>query len=114
MPCNIWHSRLIKTTALPYTQSVPAIIVETDTYRKRAERLLAKAERERLREFLAVNPATGDVIPGLGGLRKMRMYLFVLTAGTVILYSKTQKEDLTNDEKKQLRNAAEELKRVFR
>lgn len=51
----------------------PAVKIKaTDTFRERASRLLATAEREALYAFLADNPAAGDIIGGTGGVRKLR------------------------------------------
>jgi mRNA-degrading endonuclease RelE of RelBE toxin-antitoxin system len=114
-------------------EPVPVVVVETDVFRRRVERLLTDWERDTLREFLSRNPEAGVVVPGLGGIRKLRwaqqrtgkgkrggvriIYCYVLPADTVLLleiYAKTQKEDLTHEEKKKLRQAAEQLKRIFR
>ena len=76
------------------------------------------------------NPESGDVIPGCGGLRKLRtadpkrgkgkrggarlIYLYVPEARhfyMLDIYGKDEKDDLTNDEKKELRMLAAELKR---
>jgi hypothetical protein len=78
------------------------------------------------RELLA-NPARGDVIPGCGGLRKVRaanplrnsgkqggarvIYLHVAEADVIYLmdiYGKGEQEDLTASQKKTLKRLAEE------
>jgi hypothetical protein len=72
---------------------------------------------------LVEQPEAGDVIPGSGGVRKMRwaakgkgkrggariIYLYVVVASRIYLlrcYSKNAKTDLTQDEKKRLRQIA--------
>src|SRR5579864_658868 len=108
-------------------------VVETDHYLKKAGRLLSKREQEHLAAHLAENPMVHDVIPGLGGLRKARwsqasrgkgkrggvrvIYFFAFTAEVVFLldvYSKAEKEDLSNADKKELKAALEQIKHKIR
>lgn len=82
-------------------------VVETGHYLRKAGRLLSKREQDDLAAHLAENPMVHDVIPGLGGLRKVRwsqaarrkgkrggvrvIYFFALSAEVVFLldiYSK--------------------------
>lgn len=80
-----------------------------------------------LQKFLIEQPEAGDVIPGTGGLRKVRVRLaargksggaraiyLLLPARPVIvlmyLYAKSDKTDLSPAEKKVLRAAAEVIK----
>lgn len=85
------------------------------------------------REFqlwLAENPTVGDVIPGLAGLRKVRMalpgrgkrgsarvmYLLFQHADTLFLvyaYTKGDFEDLPSDKKKVIKRLVEEIKQEF-
>jgi RelE toxin of RelE / RelB toxin-antitoxin system len=48
-------------------------VVETEVYLSRAVKLLTEAEREGIVNMVAMNPQAGVVIPGMGGLRKMRI-----------------------------------------
>jgi mRNA-degrading endonuclease RelE of RelBE toxin-antitoxin system len=115
---------------MPYPSLMRAVVVETETYRARAARLLSEAEREELRAHLAERPTAHDVIPGLGGLRKARwgqpsrnkgkrggvrvIYFYALSAHLVALldvYSKEEKGDLSHADKKRLRAALEAVKR---
>ena len=50
-------------------------VVETWSYLAQAERLLSEDERSALVDTIALNPEAGVVIPGTGGLRKMRIAL---------------------------------------
>lgn len=50
-------------------------VIETEIYLRSAERLMTEAERVSVVDFLAANPLAGDVIPGTGGLRKVRVPL---------------------------------------
>ena len=44
------------------------VVVETQVFAAQAKTLgISEEERESLTEFLARNPAAGDVIPGTGG-----------------------------------------------
>jgi hypothetical protein len=46
-------------------------VIETPTYLKQAARL-TEAERAEIVSFLSNNPTAGTLIPGTGGLRKVR------------------------------------------
>ncbi|MEL6059254.1 MULTISPECIES: type II toxin-antitoxin system RelE/ParE family toxin [unclassified Methylobacterium] len=50
-------------------------VVETELYLRSAERVMSGAERHAVVDPLAVDPQTGDVIPGIGGIRKVRVPL---------------------------------------
>jgi hypothetical protein len=50
-------------------------VIETEIYLRSAERLMTEAERAAIVDFLAADPFVGDVIPGTGGLRKVRVPL---------------------------------------
>jgi hypothetical protein len=82
---------------------------------------------EALASYLIEHPDAGDVIPGSGGLRKLRweakgkgkrggariIYLYIVVAARIFLvrcYAKNVKTDLTAGEKKQLRQIAAHLK----
>ena len=47
-------------------------VVELPEYLKRAGRLLKENERERIVTYLAAHPATGAIMQGTGGIRKLR------------------------------------------
>jgi mRNA-degrading endonuclease RelE of RelBE toxin-antitoxin system len=47
--------------------------VESPTFTRQINELLTDAEYAAFQQELAANPVAGDVIPGLGGLRKIRM-----------------------------------------
>ncbi len=50
----------------------PITLAEMETYSRDADELFEIEEHERLKEFLAVHPEHGDVIPGTGGIRRLR------------------------------------------
>ena len=110
------------------------IFVETSKFSKTLDSLIEgvgleeymnlKADYE---DVLSNDPNAGDVIRGTGGLRKLRLrvkgrgkrggfrliYLYLAVKDRIILlglYEKSQKTDLTVDEKKQLKRLVEILK----
>jgi mRNA-degrading endonuclease RelE of RelBE toxin-antitoxin system len=105
--------------------------VESPTFTKQITSLISDAEYAEFQQVLAANPAAGDVIPGLDGLRKVRMaakgkgkrggarviYLLMIEPGIVYLfyvYTKGEMTDLTPDQKKRLRQSVEEIKTQFK
>ncbi len=98
----------------------PVAVAETRTFMEDAERVLSPAERVELVNYLSANPTAGDLIPGTGGVRKLRwaakgkgkrggarviyyyhsrhMPLFLLT-----VYGKGEKADLTAAERNDFR-----------
>ena len=53
----------------------PVTVVETPEFIARAKRLMAEEDREELIGHLARNPTAGDLVPGAGGIRKIRWRL---------------------------------------
>ena len=47
-------------------------VVETNRFLKDAGQLMPEGERMELIAFVAMNPESGDLIPGAGGVRKLR------------------------------------------
>jgi hypothetical protein len=50
----------------------PVTVVETPEFIRRIDKLMDDGERAALILYLAENPTAGDLIPGTGGLRKLR------------------------------------------
>lgn len=50
----------------------PITLAEMETYARDADVVFKIEEHERLKEFLAMHPEHGDVIPGTDGIRRMR------------------------------------------
>lgn len=48
-------------------------VLETSIFTRRCDALLTREEKAELVNALAENPQAGDLIPGLGGIRKMRV-----------------------------------------
>jgi mRNA-degrading endonuclease RelE of RelBE toxin-antitoxin system len=68
--------RYSNAVAAPYSDAVESTVLhavlETSTFSRRADALLSREERAELIETLARNPRDGDLVPGLGGVRKLR------------------------------------------
>lgn len=113
-------------------QSVSLItVVETREFLTATKKLMDDAERAEFVEYLAFNPTVGDVIPGTGGVRKIRwglegrgkrggarviyfyhnieMPLFILEA-----YAKNERTNLTQAECHELRQATEQIVESYR
>ncbi len=107
-----------------------AVFIETAAFTKAMSGFLTDQDFAKWQRRLMGDPEEGDVIPGCGGLRKVRIsdpsrgkgkrggarviYLHVPMAKRFYLldiYGKDEKDDLSYDEKKQLRKLAERLKR---
>jgi hypothetical protein len=104
-------------------------VVRTKTYGKalkRLEKLGATAgDTARMEQAIVADPSQGDVIPGTGGLRKIRFayggtgksgggrtIYYVLEGDVLILitaYAKVDRSDVTAAEKRLFRTLIEEL-----
>jgi len=104
--------------------------IETRIFSKRIVGLISD---DRLAEFqadLAQAPEKGPPIQGTGGLRKVRwgikgrgksggvriMYLYLKVHGIihlVFVFAKVESDNLTDDEKKQLKKIVEAIKREY-
>ena len=102
--------------------------IEHPTFTKQIESLFENDEYRRLQTDLAANPESGDVIPGLAGLRKLRwgakgkgkrggariIYLLIPEPGIVYLfyaYTKGDITDMSSDQKRRLAKAVEDIKK---
>lgn len=103
---------------------------EHPVFTRRITELLADEEYREFQSDLAANPEAGNVIPGLGGLRKIRLalpgrgkrggarvlYLLFLKAQTVFLlyvFTKGEFADLPPDKRRVIRRLVEEIKREY-
>jgi mRNA-degrading endonuclease RelE of RelBE toxin-antitoxin system len=101
-------------------------VAETAAYLSKAERLLSETERAALVDRIAAAPDTGSLIPGTGGLRKLRfgmegrgkrgggrvIYWFHSQRYPAVLlwaFAKNEADDLTPDQRKKLMKAANAL-----
>ncbi len=98
----------------------PMIFIEDHGFQKRRKGLLEEAALFELMEWLAVRPDAGTVIPGTGGLRKMRwgvkghgkrggvrvIYFWWIADDQILLldiYAKSRQADLTLPELENLK-----------
>ncbi len=101
-------------------------IAETHSFQKESQNILGESEVDKLKDFLSINPQSGDIIPGLRGIRKIRwqvnhkgksggariIYFFYNEKIPVFLldiYRKSDKDDMSPKEKKVLNNMVDEL-----
>ncbi len=95
----------------------PITVAETQLFVRAAEKIWSEDEHAELIDYLAHNPAAGDVITGTGGVRKLRwarsgsgkrggarvVYFYYRPDCPLYLllaYAKAQATDLNADEKK--------------
>ena len=103
------------------------VFVETPIFTAELHKLLSDEAYTGFQQFLIAQPDAGDVIQGTGGLRKVRwaagdkgkrggirvIYYFVDDADQIrllLIYKKGIQDDLTADQKKQLRAIKERWK----
>lgn len=106
---------------------------ETAYFTRRVVELVDDEAYRRLQNDLRDNPAKGEVIPGCGGIRKIRVgqsergkgkrggcrviYLHIPEAQRIYfitIYSKDERDDLTAEQKKVLKALAEQTKDALR
>jgi hypothetical protein len=104
----------------------PVSVIEFAAYRRRADALLTAEEQNAVIDLIAYDPTCGDLIPGTGGLRKVRVgqaergkrggarviYYFYSGDFPLLLlglYAKNEKSDLSAREKKKLVDAVKEI-----
>ena len=102
-------------------------VVETKPFSRRADAILKPDERLDLMAHLAANPESGDIIPGTGGIRKLRWaargkgksggvrviyYTYDRNQPifALLIYGKGEADDLSPDEKRVLSRLAAEIK----
>lgn len=101
------------------------IVVETSVFTRRVQDLLSDEEYRQLQAALIHRPDAGAVIPGSGGLRKIRwalagrgkrgeirvIYYWAVEQDRLLmlfLFAKNDRDDLTPDQLKILRKIVEE------
>jgi mRNA-degrading endonuclease RelE of RelBE toxin-antitoxin system len=101
------------------------LIKETAVFSRRVQNLLDAESYRLLQLRLAADPEAGSLIPGTGGLRKMRwrgsgrgksggirvIYYWARACDTILLlmmFAKNERSDLTRDQKRILRRIVEE------
>jgi hypothetical protein len=101
------------------------VIIETSIFTRQVQGLLSDNEYRRLQMMLVLDPDAGVVIPGSGGLRKIRwslegkgkrggvrvIYYWAVSESQVLMlliYAKNEMSDLTREQIKILRTIVEE------
>jgi hypothetical protein len=104
----------------------PVSVIEFAGYRRRATELLTAGQRDAVIDLVAYEPTCGDIIPGSGGLRKVRIgrdgigkrggtrvvYYFYNENFPILLlalYAKNEKSDLTTTEKREFATSMREI-----
>jgi hypothetical protein len=103
-----------------------AVFFETSVFTRRVTELLSDDEYAELQQALTANPSAGDVIPGSGGLRKMRwaiagrgkrggarvIYYHLASRDQfymLLIYGKNEQDDLSPEQLRMLRKAVEAI-----
>ena len=106
-------------------------MIEFAGYRRRARELLTAGQRDAVIDLVAYEPTCGDIIPGSGGLRKVRIgrdgigkrggtrvvYYFYNEDFPILLlalYAKNEKSDLTIAEKREFAASMREIVRQWK
>lgn len=101
-------------------------VVETQEFTSRADKLLTENERDELIAFLAANPTAGDIVPGAGGIRKVRWALagrgkrggarvihffhnLELPVFALTIFAKNERADLTQQERNDFRRVTKTM-----
>ncbi|MDC7785319.1 type II toxin-antitoxin system RelE/ParE family toxin [Rhodoplanes sp. TEM] len=106
-------------------------MVELAGYRSRADALLTTAEQNAVIDLVAYDPTCGDLVPGTGGLRKLRIgrngtgkrggarvvYFFHDPGMPIFLlaiYAKNEKADLSASDRREFATLTVELVRRWK
>ena len=112
-------------------ERIPQVVVETTPYQKAVEKFWDEETQIEFKNYIGVNFALGDVIPGAGGIRKIRWqanghgkrggvrviyYVYNENHPVYLLYAypKNVQVNLSEAEKKLFRVVAEQRKATFR
>jgi hypothetical protein len=105
-----------------------AVFFETSAFTRRVTELLSDDEYAELQQVLVASPRAGDVIPGSGGLRKMRwaiqgrgkrggarlIYYHLVSRDQfyrLLIYTKSEQDDLSPEQLRTLKKAVEAIGR---
>jgi mRNA-degrading endonuclease RelE of RelBE toxin-antitoxin system len=101
------------------------VFLETSIFTRRVQSLLGDDEYRQLQRLLVIHPDIGALIPGSGGLRKMRwsasghgkrggarvVYYWAVAQDQILMlmiYAKNERADLTAEQLKALKRLVEE------
>jgi hypothetical protein len=113
------------------TRTVPISVVETPEFLSATRKLVNEGERALLVDYLAYNPTAGDLVPGTGGVRKLRWGLegrgkrggarviyFHHDAGMPLValtaFAKNEQADLSQQDRNDFRQLTTLLVEVFK
>ena len=113
------------------SKPAPVSVVETPEFLAATKRIMDEQERSQLVDHLARNPLAGDLIPGTGGVRKLRWGLegrgkrggarvvYILRSEgfpifLVAAYAKNVKDNLSKQERNELAKRADEIFSQYR
>ncbi len=108
----------------------PIAVAETAVFIRQAADLWTDEERADFVDFIARTPEAGDLIPGGGGLRKVRwsrrgtgkrggvrVIYFYYNPGMplylLMIYAKSQRDDLSPDARRSVQALVERLKQTY-
>ena len=111
--------------------TVMQTVAETPTFTRQASKLFDEDEKRELIDFLAANPFAGEVIPGTGGVRKLRfrgagggkrggsrvIYYYLDDRSplyALLAYAKSARTDLTPEERRTVAALAARIKDAAR
>lgn len=103
-----------------------AVFFETSAFTRRVTALLSDDNYAALQQVLVENPKAGDLIPGSGGLRKLRwglegrgkrggarvIYYYVVSREQfymLLIYGKSEQDDLSAEQLRMLKKAVEAI-----
>jgi hypothetical protein len=106
-------------------------VVETPQFIAQADKLLTTAERDELISYLAANPMAGDLVPGAGGIRKLRWALagrgkrggarvihffhnLELPVFALTMFAKNERVDISQQERNEFRQLTKILVETYR
>lgn len=106
-------------------------VVETPEFISKAKGLMADEEREALIGYLASHPSAGAVVPGAGGIRKLRwglegrgkrggarvIYFFAgneVPLFALTMFAKNERVDLSQEERNSFRRLTKLLIETYR
>jgi len=109
----------------------PMTVCEAEEFLARAEKVWSADDRAEFVDFIALHPEAGDLIPGTGGIRKVRWtkpgsgkrggvrviyYYYDTTVPLylVTMFAKNQKSDLNPADKKALAEFAKSVKETIK
>lgn len=106
-------------------------VAETEPFQRKVARLLTDEEKDDLIAYLSEHPAAGDLIPGTGGIRKLRwargskgksggvrvIYYFhseVMPLYLLAIFGKNEKANISAEEKNLLSKLVKQLVNYWR